>query len=134
MRARWVLGLGMFLSGVGCGDDSGGSSPGVPTARDASVSSRECYDPDNDGYGPYCELGRDCDENDPEVTDLCYRCATPNLDCPCEPGTEPLWCDPPDEKVEGGLITCSEGTRYCRDGLWSDCERIEQYAVFIPDP
>jgi hypothetical protein len=126
--------LGVCLLAAGCGDDAAPASGSRTTGHhDASTGSRECYDPDGDGYGPYCELGKDCDEEDPDVTDLCYRCAKPNLDCPCEPGTEPEWCKPKDEKVEGGLIVCSDGTRYCRDGAWSDCERIAQYTMFVPD-
>jgi hypothetical protein len=132
MRARWILGL--CLVALGCSDDATEPPSTVLTDRDAATDSRECYDPDEDGFGPYCELGRDCDDEDPDVTDLCYRCATISQGCPCEPGTEPVSCKPKDEKVEGGLIVCSEGTYWCRDGVWSDCERIAQYTMFIPDP
>lgn len=131
MRARWMLGL--CLLALGCSDDSSGTGDSVPTDRDSGAASRECYDEDGDGFGPHCALGKDCDEEDPDITDLCYRCATQNPDCPCEPGTEPIFCDPPDEKVQGGLITCTMGTLYCRDGAWSECERIDQYTMFIPD-
>jgi hypothetical protein len=124
--------LGLCLMALGCGDDSSGGAT-VSTDRDAATASRECIDDDGDGFGPYCSNGMDCDEDDPEVTDLCYRCATANMDCPCEPGTEAMFCLPPDEKVEGGLIVCTEGARYCRDGAWTDCERIAQYTTFIPD-
>jgi hypothetical protein len=132
MRARWILGLWLVVLGA-CADDSSDSGTSVPTDNDASTGERECYDPDEDGFGPYCAAGRDCDEDDPLVTDLCYRCADIEKDCPCEPGTEPVTCKPEDEKVEGGLIVCSEGTYWCRDGAWSDCERIAMYTMFIPD-
>jgi len=131
MRARWMLGL--CLMALGCGDDSSGTGGSVPIDAGDQTDERECIDDDGDGFGPYCGKGMDCDEDDPMVTDLCYRCAQANEDCPCEPGTEALFCLPPDMKVEGGLIVCTEGARYCRDGAWTDCERIEQYTMFIPD-
>jgi hypothetical protein len=103
----------------------------VVTHRDAG-DEYECVDEDGDGFGLYCDKGSDCDDGDPSVTDECRRCKQPKLNCPCKPGTMPMKCDPPDMHVEGGTLVCSEGTRYCRDGFYSDCEIIGQY-VFVPD-
>lgn len=106
-----------------CGDDA----PPKKATRSDAGNDYECMDNDGDGFGRYCELGADCDDNDPEVTDICRRCATVRENCPCTPGTEPRVCDPPDIQVEGGILVCSDGTRYCRDGMWSSCEVIGGY-------
>jgi hypothetical protein len=95
-------------------------------------------DADGDGFGKYCPAGLDCNDHDPNVTDECVRCAMPNLGCPCEPGTMPMRCDPHYAKKttmngQTGTLVCSEGTRYCRDGAYSDCEILFSYATFIPD-
>jgi hypothetical protein len=116
------------LSVFACGDDAG-PAPSKPR-RDAGEDEYTCVDEDGDGFGKYCDKGADCDDTDPNVTDLCRRCAQPKLDCPCKTGTMPLECDPPDMHVQGGTLVCSEGTRYCRAGFWSDCEIIGDY-VFV---
>ncbi|MGD8860980.1 MAG: hypothetical protein PVI30_13310 [Myxococcales bacterium] len=128
----------LLLSGAACGGDDGGGTGGDyyrPGDAGAGMA-RVCMDADNDGFGRNCEAGRDCDDDDPELTDECYRCVMPNVDCPCEPGTKPAFCKPDDQEVvmDGirGILMCSEGTRYCRDGLWSECEILLQYATFVP--
>ena len=95
-------------------------------------------DEDGDGFGQNCKLGKDCDDTDPNVTDECRRCVMPNLGCPCTPGTMGMRCDPKYMKKttmngQTGTLVCSEGTRYCRDGVYSDCEVLLQYAMFIAD-
>jgi hypothetical protein len=112
-----------------CGDDD--TPPKKASYSDAG-DEYACVDADGDGYGVYCVKGADCNDSDPNVTDECRRCRQPKLNCPCKPGTMPMQCDPPDMRVEGGTLVCSEGTRYCRDGLYSDCEIIGQY-VLVPD-
>jgi hypothetical protein len=118
-----------LLSALSCGDDA---APPKVIHRDGGDDLYECVDDDGDGFGQYCTKGSDCDDKDPNVTDECRRCKQAKLNCPCKPGTMPTKCDPPDMHVEGGTLVCSEGTRYCRDGLYSDCEIIGQY-VFVPD-
>jgi len=110
----------------GCGDDDP-ATPSKPRPQRDAGDEFVCEDADDDGFGRYCDSGADCDDDDPEVTDECRRCVQPLLGCTCEPGTMPLKCDPPDVHVDGGVLVCSEGTRYCRDGFWSDCEIIGQY-------
>lgn len=104
---------------------------GVPVGDD-DAGSTECVDKDHDGYGRYCSAGSDCDDNDPDITDECRRCLAAAKDCPCKPGTAQTRCTPPVMHVDGGTLVCSEGTRYCRDGYWGDCETIGQY-VFVAD-
>jgi len=36
-----------------------------------------------------------------------------------------------DQELEGGDVLCSEGTRRCRNGVWSGCEDVRQY-IFEP--
>jgi hypothetical protein len=138
MPLRTFLVLGMLV-GLGCGgdDDAGSKRPPVMTGGDAGFGSRECVDEDGDGFGRHCGAGDDCDDDDPEMTDECVRCASPNKGCECEKGTAPMSCVPPEmaATVNGvsGTWVCSEGTRYCRDLVWTDCEILWQYATFVPD-
>lgn len=54
-------------------------------------------------------------------------CAHPAEGCACET-TVPMDCylDPIEED---GVLMCQRGVRYCRDGLWSGCESVQQYEV-----
>lgn len=120
------------VASVACGGDDTPAPAAMPP-DDEDAGGNECIDNDRDGYGRRCSKGSDCDDNDPNKTDECRRCALPNENCPCKPGTEQQRCDPPPQKVDGGTLVCSEGTRYCREGYWSSCEVIIQYVRFVPD-
>jgi hypothetical protein len=92
-----------------------------------------CIDEDDDGAGRNCAV-IDCDDNDPSITDECIRCREPNEGCPCEAGTPPTFCQPPDIEINGQVFECQEGTRYCREEaddlmLWTDCEVIGMYTL-----
>jgi hypothetical protein len=94
-----------------------------------------CIDKDDDGFYPNC-LPADCDDRDPDTTDECVRCKNtnnPGDGCPCERGTAPIFCEPKAMQVEGGVKVCKEGSRFCRQERWSECEAIGEY-VFVPDP
>src|SRR5690349_18440785 len=98
-RAWCVLGVLALIAGGACsgGDDDDGPAATAPTSHhDGGTKVKECVDADGDGWGDNCDLGDDCDDDDPEVTDECRRCRTENKGCPCEPGTKPLHCDPED--------------------------------------
>jgi hypothetical protein len=129
------LGCAVVL-GCGGGDDGMPEEEAPIATNGDSGTTRDCTDEDGDGFGKYCEEGSDCDDSDPEITDECRRCARPNKDCPCESGTKPVECDPKDvETVQNGVkgvLVCTEGARYCRDGAWSDCEIIWMYTTFVP--
>lgn len=136
-----VVCLGAVLGALGCSgkhSDAGNTSVTTTDSDGGTAPRHVCVDMDGDGFGTNCSAGKDCDDTDPTVTDECVRCATENLGCPCEPGTAPLRCDPHYAKKttqngKTGTIMCSEGTRYCRDAFWSDCEVLLQYATFVPD-
>lgn len=138
MRAPAICMMALLVV-AGCGgddDDGGGTAGRVSTTRDGGAGRRRCVDNDGDGYGDYCLEGDDCDDTDPEQTNQCRVCNVPNTNCDCEPGTKPVHCDPDDVMVtrdgKVGVLVCSEGTRYCRDGIWSECEILFQYATFVP--
>lgn len=129
-----ALGLLLWCLASGCGgDDAKSPVYSRPGLSDARVGD-SCIDEDGDGYGVGCVLGRDCDDEVWEITDVCYRCSDdePAEGCPCEPGTEAVWC--PSSEVadqtgaeEGGkhgVLKCTEGARYCRDALWSECTGV----------
>jgi len=141
MRAR-TLCLLLSLCCFACSSKKGGAGDAgdflLGDDGGASTSARECIDMDGDGFGKYCKAGQDCDDTDPTITDECIRCRTPNIGCPCDPGTMPMRCDPhymmkTTQNGVVGTLTCSEGSRYCRDGVFSDCEVLLQYASFVAD-
>ena len=131
MSVRVWLACAMLSAAVGCGGNTT-HAPGttVPTNNDDDGGAEECIDHYHDGYGRGCARGTDCDDNDPTITDQCRRCASPTKDCPCMPGTAAIRCDPPVQHVDGGILVCSEGSRYCLDGYWGDCKTIGDY-VFV---
>jgi hypothetical protein len=134
MQWARVFGLAVMVAmlGAACGGDGAAPPAKKVTRSDAGSDEFMCVDDDGDGFGLYCELGTDCDDTDPEITDECRRCMSPKEGCTCKPGTAPVKCDPPSIKVAGGTLVCSEGTRYCRDSAWSACEIIGQY-TFVAD-
>ncbi len=91
-----------------------------------------CVDHDHDGFGLNCALGRDCNDNDPKSTNECRICAHPDVGCPCSAGTQPISCFGQDETLANGNVMCREGTRFCRNGNWGQCEDIHGYVV-TPD-
>ncbi len=144
MRLRSLLTSAVFaVCFLGCGGKGGGGGgAGSYSVADndggANTVTRGCVDMDGDGYGKNCPMGQDCNDNDPNITDECIRCRTTNQGCPCDPGTMPMRCDPhymQKTTMNGvsGTLVCSEGTRYCRDGVYSDCEVLFQYAMFVAD-
>lgn len=133
MRA---VGVCLVLSVVlaACGGGSKRTPPVASLPGDDGGADAMCIDEDGDGYGQHCSFGNDCDDTDPTVTDECRRCAGGGVqDCPCTPGTKTVSCTPPVKHVTGGVLVCREGNRYCRDGIWSECETIGQY-IFVADP
>ena len=125
LRSSLVL---MFcLAAVGC-EKAVQRPVGTVTPDDGEDGGEDlCIDQDRDGFGRNCDLGRDCDDNNPRITDECRRCLTHSKDCPCKAGTAAEKCTPPTIKVDGGVLVCAEGTRYCRDSYWGDCETIGEY-------
>jgi hypothetical protein len=131
LRVSWVLVL--CLAAIGCSAETRPTGPAVrPGDDDDAGSESACIDRDGDGYGRNCSKGKDCDDDDSDITDECRRCLTTTKDCPCRPGTVAQRCVPPVMRVDGGILVCAEGSRYCRDGYWSDCETIGEY-VFQAD-
>ena len=109
---------------VACSDPTINGSSGS-TGFDAGVT---CEDQDHDGFGRNCDKGYDCDDKDPHKTNECRTCAQPELGCACA-DTTPASCFLADRSLPGGDVMCSEGTRYCRAGVWSACEDVHSYVV-----
>jgi hypothetical protein len=119
------------LASVGCGDEDG-SPPGMVSVDVEDAGTEPCIDDDGDGYGANCMRGDDCDDSDTSITTQCVICTkVVATGCPCQPGTKPIACDPEDIKTTRngvhGTLVCSEGTRYCRDGFYSECEALVEY-------
>lgn len=141
-RGRTLTGLAGLLASllvllVGCKDNQP-LEKYVPIEPDGAVSFASCVDDDGDGFGEFCDRGRDCDDTDPEVTDLCFRCGDRPIEkCPCRIGTEPVACVPPpyrgtDSNGVVGTYRCSDGTRYCAAEIWGPCQALTAY-VFSAD-
>ncbi|MET0384582.1 MAG: hypothetical protein ABW321_01420 [Polyangiales bacterium] len=130
MSIRTWLASVLLLAAIGCGDDET-KAPTTPRPGGRNdAGSDDCVDEDDDGFGRNCSRGNDCNDDDPDITDECRRCLVPTKNCRCTPGTPQVSCEPPVKHVDGGTLVCAEGTRYCRDGFWGDCETIGQY-VFV---
>jgi len=69
-------------------------------------------------------------ETDPRyiAADAGTLCAHPEEGCACEAGQPPIDCYLDPIRSEG-RVTCSRGTRYCRQGTWTGCESIESYEL-----
>lgn len=128
MRIGVALVLAVLLGGCS-GSDAG--SPGFGPHAHGGDASVDCIDRDGDGYGDGCAEGSDCDDRDPAVQSGCKRCALPNDGCACAEGSQPVACYLDKSTAEDGIVMCHEGTRYCRDGIWSGCEGVHSYP--LPD-
>ena len=128
MRERghgWaILGLAGLLSCVDTGSPRPEATAGpVITTQRWQADAGACADDDGDGYGPYCDLGDDCDDSDPGVHEGCLSCGHgPQQGCPCGDGDEPVECHSArPEPDQHGRLTCSVGQRTCESGAWGEC-------------
>lgn len=108
-RRPWaaLLSASVLLLGA-CGDPSG------------------CEDPDEDGFGPNCPAGPDCDPQNAARSDNCETVPPPDCDadpnatgCACFPGDTECFPGPPEEADVG---ICRSGRTYCLSGNWGLCE------------
>lgn len=104
---------------VGCTDSE-------PTVFIPTLGSSGCVDNDGDGYGVRCANGLDCDDSNPEINRNC-PCHHEQEGCLCEDGHEPVSCYDSTKESENGDVMCTEGTRFCRDGVWGACESLVTY-------
>lgn len=89
-----------------------------------------CVDNDGDGYGDGCRAGPDCNDNDPAVTNECYRCKTGGPGCPCTDEGLRKSCGRVEADV-GSQVVCGQGVTVCSNGVWGDC--IINNAVTLQD-
>lgn len=99
----------------------GGDEPvGVSAAPLPLTPEDPCVDGDGDGHGRGCDLGDDCDDQDPSLTDQCTLCGVAASGCPCSPRDLPQPCDL-DTDGAPSPETCWIGQRTCLRGAWSRC-------------
>jgi hypothetical protein len=116
---------------LGCGGDAGGDSPDGndgPVLGDGDGDLDPlCQDGDGDGRGVDCASGPDCDDADDTVFESCGTCTDVREGCSCD-ATVAIDCKVPNNEVRDGVLFCKTGKRYCRDGLWTGCIGIIQFA------
>lgn len=62
------------------------------------------------------------------------NCSKPAEGCACDSSHKPLSCYlEPTADIDGSVM-CHEGTRYCRDGVWSECGSVFSYPKPKPAP
>jgi hypothetical protein len=91
-----------------------------------------CIDADGDGYGFQCEPGADCDDADGNIHADCGKCSKPSEGCACAEGTAPVACSLAPELTSSGSLICRNGTRYCREQLWTACEGLSSFSPPAP--
>jgi Mg-chelatase subunit ChlD len=107
---------------LGC--EQNGRLPSVGTGVDGVVGGdapTNCVDADLDGFSANCTGTRDCDDNDPEITDECYECATPSEGCACDNEGELAECGHV-SSISGDIVSCVVGHRICTGGQWGACD------------
>lgn len=64
---------------------------------------------------------------DAGLTDGANGCTAPEEGCACDE-SPPLDCYLEPTFTGDGTLTCHVGTRYCRDGRWTACESVQDFA------
>jgi len=131
-NVRW---LGALFAGIGvvllaaCTDAPPAAPHRTPEeSPDDEQTPPSCLvDRDGDGFGLGCQLGPDCDDQDPARATECDVTAGER----CEPGqVEPCYV------VEGAVadtLSCGVGERTCVEGgLWGHCEVSERVEREVP--
>jgi len=108
------------------------SNDGGDAQREASQPG--CIDLDHDNYGLNCANTPDCDDENPNITDQCYRCVRPATGCSCQPGTPPVACDLQTDTEIGRDGVCHLGQRNCVNGVWARCSVIGGVRTRISEP
>lgn len=132
VRWRWVMWRTMALLALplAAACTQKGTSPSQPDVE-LDQAKAECLDRDGDGFGEHCPAGPDCNDHDHSVHEHCLHCAEPEEGCACDEAGDPARCYLDKTTDDAGAIMCHEGTRYCRDSLWSACEEVHDYP--LPD-
>ncbi len=131
----WIAVFAAGLVAAGCGKDSGSSSgsndsDGGTSPDDAGSEAVECQDGDNDGYGPGCAAGDDCNDFNAQINpgeeEVCGDGLDNNCDgridetCTCMTGTQRL-CSSVGEPLSLTYeMRCRPGRQNCVGGLWDD--------------
>lgn len=125
-RGLLLLGLAVACGSNGACDQRK-RAPGVAQTWD-----NVCVDMDGDGFGFQCRTGDDCDDANEMVHEGCSDCRTAQAGCACDTEAEPRDCRLPYSVDKSGALLCHTGTRYCRDGVWSECEGVVSFSVPPP--
>ncbi len=122
ISVAWRFAVSLLLGGCVMGERGTGEK--TPAGA--------CEDADRDGYGRGCANGYDCDDADPKVMYQCRACSQPDHGCPCTDEGAVESCFLPARELADGKLQCSEGTRVCRDAVWSGCEQVHEYVIDAP--
>ena len=92
-------------SGSGSNSGSGNSNSGNSSADEETGPDLDCEDEDGDEYGPNCDAGEDCDDDDPDVNPGAAE-ACDGLDQNCDDEID-NGCECPDDGVSAN---CNQPT------------------------
>ncbi|MBI5499374.1 MAG: hypothetical protein HY907_03965 [Deltaproteobacteria bacterium] len=122
-RAAWRGAVGLaILAASGCSTGGDTTPPGDVGREDrgeggdVAGDTVVCVDWDDDGFGPGCAAGPDCDDSDGAHHDDCADCATTHAPgCRCSPGESFDCYDGPPWTEDVGA--CRGGARACLAGI-----------------
>ena len=77
-------------------------------------------------------MGRDCDDHDARSTNECRDLFASRSRLPVQRDARTDLLLRSDDALLDGNVMCHEGTRFCREGIWSACEDMHGY-VITPD-
>ena len=96
--------------------------PGDEIEEEPEVNpDQPCVDLDQDGYGPNCYLGADCDDSNPNFAVYCPPCGNQSVEgCKCSQDGAVEVCYEGDPGSVG-IGECQLGQRFCQSGFWTGC-------------
>jgi hypothetical protein len=114
---RWAHALATLATmalGLAC------SPASPPPPAGPAPAEQACVDGDDDGFGPGCDLGTDCDDTNAAFTTECLCDGSTIPGCPCETQSQMEACGYVTIQI-GAQTICGMGYSTCDQGQWGPC-------------